>query len=166
MTDQWPTASLGNVGRLRALTAAYKASVIVERTIPASFDRVWEYFADMERSVPSFDETVAEFRITERIGNHLTARVRGPLLPIRFTLDVDLEPGWCIMTARPVYYLVAFAAEPAGDQTLFAHAEACNIPGPKALRRIGAPILTPATKWLRGHVTRDIDGLERELEIW
>jgi hypothetical protein len=165
MTDQWPTAGLGNVGRLRALTAAFKASAIVERTIPVSFDRVWEYFSDMERSVPSFDETVAEFRITERAGTRLTARVRGPILPISFTLDIDLERGWCLMTARPVYYLVAFAAEPVGDHTLFAHAEACNIPGPQALRRIGSPILTPVTRWLTGHVTRDVDGLERELGI-
>jgi hypothetical protein len=163
MTDPWPQARLGNVGRLRALAAGFPGSAYAERVIPASFDEVWGYFSDMERSVPSFDETVTEFRIVSRTAAGLTARARGPGLPIRFTLDVDLERGWCLMTARPVYYLVAFAAEPSGDQTRFAHAEACNVCGPKLVRDAARPFLKMARRWIAGHVERDIDGLEAAL---
>jgi ABC-type transport system involved in cytochrome c biogenesis ATPase subunit len=77
--------------------------------------------------------------------------------------DVDLEGGWCLMTARPAYYLVAFAAEPFGDETRFAHAEACNVPGPKLLQHATLPFLVLARRWIAGHIGRDIDGLESAL---
>jgi hypothetical protein len=165
MIDNWPQARLGSAGRLRALAAAFPGAAVTERVIPASFDQVWDYFADMERSVPSFDETVREFRVVARQGTRLVARVKGPLLPLRYTLDVDLDRGWCLMTARPAWYIVAFAAEPSGSQTLFAHAEACNIAGPPDVRRAGAPLLSATRKWLVGHVSRDIDGIERAMGL-
>ncbi|HEX3795631.1 MAG TPA: hypothetical protein VHV57_14150 [Acidimicrobiales bacterium] len=165
MSELWPQANVGNVGRLRALAAGFPGSAYTERHIPVPFEQVWDYFSDMERSVPSFDETVAEFHITNRDDNRLTAKVRGPFLPIRFTLDVDLDVGWCLMTARPAYYLVMFAAEPSGDHTRFAHAEACNLPGPTVLRRPIQPLFRLARRWLVGHVERDVDGLELALGL-
>lgn len=163
MSDAWPEARLGNVARLRALAAGFPGSAYTESVIAVSFDEVWAYFSDMERSVPSFDETVAELRIVDRTASGFTARVRGPRLPLRFTLDVDLESGWCLMTARPAYYLVAFAAEPFGEHTTFAHAEACNVPGPRLLRHVARPVLALARRLIAGHIARDLDRLERAL---
>jgi hypothetical protein len=165
MSETWPQAGLGNVGRLRALAAGFRGAAYAERVLPLPFTRVWDYFSDMERSIPSLDRTVAEFRILTRDGARLTARTRSPWLPLRFTLDVDLDPGWCLMTARPVYYLVAFAAQPQGEDTLFAHAEAANVPGPEPLRRPLRPLLGLSARWLARHVGHDIDGLEAALGL-
>lgn len=165
MSDNWPQADLGTVGRLRALAAGYPGAGYAERVLPAPFARVWDYFADMERSIPALDHTVAEFRIVARDGSRLTASTRSPWLPLHFTLDVDLEPGWCLMTARPVYYLVVFAAQPHREGTLFAHAEAASVPGPEPLRRAMRPLLAVPGRLLARHVSQDIDGIETALGL-
>lgn len=160
MSAGWPGAALDNVGRLRALAAGYPGAAYRERRIAAPFERVWGYFADMERSVPDFDETVAALTILERTPAGFTARVRGRGLPLGVTFDVDLDPGWCLMTARPAWYLVAFAAVAEGEHTRFAHAEAAIVGGPRPLRRATGPALALAGRWLGRHVERDLDGIE------
>lgn len=161
--DAWPRAELSPIARLRTLAAALPSSVLVERTIPDDFDAVWGYFADMEQSLPSFDQAVGRFTITERTGTRLVARTRSPRLRIPFTFDVDLEPGWCWMTARSRVYAVGFAAEREGDQTRFAHLEAYTPPGPSWVRAILHRMLRYRHRALDHHVRADIDGLERAI---
>jgi hypothetical protein len=165
MSDAWPQASLGNIRRLRVLAAAFPGMSVRERSFAAPFDLVWNYFSDLERSIPAFDETVSALRIVSQNDSRLVARASNPWLPFESTLDVDLDPGWCLMTARPRYYVVAFAAEPDGDHTRFAHAEACSVIGPVAFRRPIQIVLYGLNKWVGRHVERDLDGLQADLGL-
>lgn len=165
MSDAWPQASLGNIRRLRVLAVAFPGMIVRERRFAAPFDRVWNYFSDLERSIPAFDETVRAFRIVSHDDTRLVACARNPWLPIDSTLDVDLEPGWCLMTARPRYYVVAFAAEAAGDHTLFAHAEACSVVGSQVIRRPIQAVLSGVNRRLGRHVDKDLDRLEANLGL-
>jgi hypothetical protein len=115
----------------------------------------------MEQSLPSFDQAVGRFTVTERTGTRLVARARSPRLRIPFTFDVDLEPGWCWMTARSRIYAVGFAAERDGEQTRFAHLEAYTPPGPSWLRAGLHLVLRSRRRALDHHVRADIAGLER-----
>lgn len=167
MTEQsWPVAQFGPVARLRALAAALPGAVLDDRVVGAPYERVWDYFADMERSLPEFDRQVGDFRILSRDGNRLRAKVRsaGPL-PVWVSLDVDLEPGWCWMVSRPAFYVVGFAAEPDGEQTRFAHLEGYVLPGPSRLQAIVRPLLAASRRLHRAHVPGDVDGIERALGL-
>jgi hypothetical protein len=159
MSENWPLAQLDAVERLRVLAAGFPGAGLDEQLLPADFARVWGFFSDMERSLPRFDRTVAKFRVISRDGSRLVGRALGPRLPLGFTFDVDLEPGWCWMTARPRIYVVAFAAVPEGDQTRFAHFEAYNIPGPTWLRRVGTPALKLSAAAVGRHVHHDVNGI-------
>lgn len=158
-------AQLDPVGRLRVLAAGLPAAVLDERTMAAPFDKVWGFFSDMEQSLPRFDQAVGEFEIVERDGSRLVARARTPRLRVPLTLDVDLEPGWCLMTARPSAYVVGFAAVPEGDQTRFAHLEAYSVPVPPLLGTVIRPLLVASRRSLAGHVAHDMDGIERALGL-
>ena len=115
--EAWPTATLAPAARLRALSAGLPGTVVEERVLDAPFERVWGFVADLERSVPTFDRDVASLRVTSRRGTRLRVRTTGSWrmagLPLAF--DVDLEPGWCWMVARPRLYVVGMAAAPLPD---------------------------------------------------
>ncbi len=162
--DRWPTAALGEVGRMRVLAAAFPGAFLEERLVPRSFETVWGYLSDLERSIPDFDRTVGGLRIVRRDGERLEARARaaGPV-PLATTFDVDLRPGWCWMVARPAFYVVGFAAEPEGDQTRLAHMEALSVPGPPGLRAALGPLLRMSRFGVARHVPRDLDGIGRAL---
>lgn len=163
MTDEtWPTAVLGPLGRARALAAGLPGTALQEGVIDAPFDRVWGFVADLERSVPAFDDVVARLRIVDRDGARLRIRTRASWrmagLPLDF--DVDLEDGWCWMVSRPRIYVVAMAAEPDPDdpgRTRYAHVEGITV-RPRALAR--------ATRLRsRRHVASDVAGIERALGL-
>jgi hypothetical protein len=166
MSDEiWPVASFGTVARLRALAAGLPGVVLDERTMEAPYERVWDYFADMEHSIPEFDRQVTAFRILDRDGNRLRAQVRSAGLPLWLNLDVDLEPGWCWMVMRPALYVVGFAAEPDEGRTRFAHLEGYIVPGSPRLQAIVRPLLAASRRLHRAHVPGDVDGLERALGL-
>jgi hypothetical protein len=147
------------------LAAGLPGGVLDERTMAAPFDRVWGFFSDMEQSLPRFDRAVGEFRIVERDGSRLVARARTPRLRFPIKFDVDLESGWCLMTARPSAYVVGFAAIPEGDRTRFAHLEAYSVPAPPLLGTVIRPLLVASRRSLAAHVTHDVDGIERALGL-
>lgn len=62
---RWPVASLDSVGRLRALAAGLDGVTIEERALDARFGEVWSFISDLERSIPTFDRTVASIRILD-----------------------------------------------------------------------------------------------------
>jgi hypothetical protein len=157
-SERWPRAELGNIARLRVLAAGLPGTALGEQTIDADFDRVWNWIADLERSVPTFDPDVSSLRIIERhdqtrLRVRTRSTFRGLFLPLRF--DVELEHGWCWMVSQPHLYVVGMAAEPDSDRTRWAHLEGFTVSVPSALR----PLLT-ATRWRhRRHVQHDIDGI-------
>jgi hypothetical protein len=156
----WPTAQLDPVGRLRVLAAALPNGVLVERELAVPFERLWEYIADLERSVPQFDRTVGRLTVHERAplaggsGERISAvagMLRGP--GIRF--DVRLEPGFCWMVQRQRLYVVGMAASPIdAEHVRYAHLE--GVP------RRGSGV---AKRWLARHVRHDVDGIAGAVEI-
>jgi len=158
----WPTAVLHPIGRARALAAGLPGAVIQEGVIDAPYAEVWGFIADLERSVPTFDEDVARLRIIERHGTRLRIRARSSwrLAGVPIGFDVDLEDGWCWMVGRQRVYVVAMAAEPDPDdpgRTRYAHLEGVTV-RPRLLAR--------ATRWRsRRHVASDVAGIERALGL-
>jgi len=158
----WPIAELSPIGRARALAAGLPGAVLHEGVIDRPLDAVWGFIADLERSVPTFDDGVARLRVVDRDGTRLRVATRASWrmggLPLDF--DVDLEEGWCWMVARPRIYVVAMAAEPDPvdpDRTRYAHLEGITV-RPRILAR--------ATRWRsRRHIASDVAGIERALGL-
>lgn len=172
-----PEASLDRIARLRVLAAGLPGCVVEETVFDGPIDDVWPRIADLERSVPAFDEDVRRLRVRSRraaaagpdeaerlrITSHQTWR--GLWVPGSF--DVDLAPGWCWMVSRPQAYVVGMAAEPiAGDRTRFALLEgvAVAVPGPLApLRALLRPIEAVSHRRHRRHIPRDLAALHAYL---
>jgi hypothetical protein len=155
--EGWPTVELGNVRRMRVLSCALPNARMAESIVDTSFDRVWDWFSDLEQSVPAFDGQVRRLRIRERHGDQLkmtTWQGPGGLLPTKF--DVLLEAsGWCLMTSPRRLYVVGMCAEPIGDtQTHVAVLEAVPL-------RIGRL----ATPFVRRHVKGDAGRIGQVLGV-
>ncbi len=161
----WPTATLTPAARLWALAAGLPGVVVEQRELGAPVDQVWDFIADLPRSVPTFDDSVASLEVLSRDGSRLRARAcsgRGKVrMPLDF--DVDLEPGWCWMVSRPRLYVVGMAAEPHPDdaaRTVFTHLEGVPFGG-----RILGPAARATRRVHRRHVASDLDGIERALGL-
>lgn len=154
----WPVATLDPVALLRALAAGLDGVAIEERRLDARFEDVWSFISDLERSIPTFDRTVASIRILETRGEKLRVRAGSTrhhgFVPLTF--DVDLRPGWCWMVSRPQLYVVGMAAVPDGSGTRFAHMEGLAIPW-APLR----PLLQRVARRQARHVRSDLNGIER-----
>jgi hypothetical protein len=156
----WPAAQLDNVRRLRVLAAGVPNAVLEERDFDVPFARFWDFVADLERSVPSFDRTVTRLEIRERRARDDGVSVdidavatSSNLLRTRF--DVRLEPGFCWMVNPHRLYVVGMAAVALDDARVhYAHLEGSPLPGTGVSRPL-----------LRRHVRHDIDGIARELGL-
>ena len=148
----WPEAHIDDIGRLRAIAAAYPGVVLTETVFDAPFDAVWGFVSDLERSVATFDPIVGHVRVLDRQGTELRITSgpfsRGP----GFRLDVRLEEGFCLMQSPRRLYLVGMAAVPDGDRTRYAHAE--GIPR----RHLGV-----ARRLQQRLVRADVEGIRRSL---
>jgi hypothetical protein len=148
---EWPPAAeLGNVRRMRVLGAAIPNARMAESILDAPFGRVWDWFSDMEHSVPSFDGQVRRINIRRRDGDRLRVLSwQGPGGVFPMPLDVLLEPrGWCLMTAPARLYVVGMCAEPVGeDRTHVAILEAMP-------RRFGRLARASIGHHVRGDVSR------------
>jgi hypothetical protein len=161
----WPAAALSPTGRLRALEAGLPGVVAERRVFDAPFARVWDFIADLPRSVPTFDRSVASLDVLSREGTRLRARARSGRGFVRMPLafDVDLEPGWCWMVSRPRLYVVGMAAEPDPDdagRTVFVHLEGVPFGG-----RVLSPVARASRVVHRRHVRSDLDGMARALGL-
>ena len=160
--ERWPSATLGDLQRLRLLAEALPGVVLVERTLDAPIERVRSTVFDLERSVPQFDRDVAWLRIAGRRRGRLDIRARAPWSPVPFRFDVDLRPGWCWMVSRPQFYVIGMAAEPTEDgRTRFGHLEGLSLPAPRWLRPLVRPVLAISHRRHRRHVAHDLAGIER-----
>jgi hypothetical protein len=70
-SDRWPTVALSNVQRMRVLGRVVPNAQMAESIVDAPFDRVWDWFSDLEHSVPAFDGIVRRLHIRRRDGNEL-----------------------------------------------------------------------------------------------
>lgn len=152
---RWPVASVGPIGRARALAASIPSAAWAEGVLDAPYDTAWPWVSDLEVSVPRFDTQVRALRVVERgaadSGDGAERlRIRATTLGIGFPFDVRLEDGFCLMQARARLYLVLMAAEPHDDgaRTRFFHLEAVPLPG---------------TRLLRSHLQRAVDADFRNL---
>jgi len=136
---RWPVASLGPVGRARALAASIPSAAWAEGILDAPYDTAWPWVADLEVSVPRFDTQVRRLRVLERSSADGAQRLRiaASTFGVAIPFEVRLEDGYCLMQARARLYLVLMAAEPhdGGRRTRFFHLEAVPLPGTRLMRR-------------------------------
>ena len=148
--DAWPIAEFDPVRRLHVLAATIPGLCLVERTIPASFEDVWNLASDLEYELPRLGTGfVTDLRITHRDGDELVARVHGPL-GIRDDFAITLRPGWCWMEGHALSAAMAATATP--DGTLFAWAARMKIPGGGLLRPLSSRSLRRTLATLEEHV--------------
>jgi hypothetical protein len=131
-------ASLGPIGRARALGRSIPSAAWAEGILDAPYDAAWPWIADLEVSVPRFDTQVRKLRVLERRGADGAERLRitASTFGVPVPFDVRLEDGYCLMQARARLYLVLMAAEPhdGGSRTRFFHLEAIPLPGARMMR--------------------------------
>lgn len=142
---------LDPIRRLRILAESLPHVALAERVYDVSFERLWGFVGDLERSAPVIELGIARAAILEREGDRLVVETRNALgLPLRF--DVELRPGWCLMQHR--LGDVGMAAAPEGDGTRFAHFE-----GARPLGRLGRPVFA---RKIAGDLERIAAALEHE----
>ncbi|WP_042401499.1 hypothetical protein [Streptacidiphilus carbonis] len=130
MKPSWPVAEFDQVRRLRALAAGVSGAAVAERTVPESFDRVWEIVADLEHELGAFEPDMRTIRLRRGPDGALLADARGRL-GLRARFRVELEPGWLWMQSR--FLMIGVAAVPAPGGTLVAATGGFRIPGRAAL---------------------------------
>lgn len=129
--SQWPVADLDAVRRMRVLASALPSGAYGRLRIEAPFERVWDYLADMDRSIPDLIGFIRRFELAA----DATTAVATGLAGNRGRFTVDLRDGWCLMQDR--FVVGGFAAVPDGDATLLAGCGAIRTAG---LRRV-VPLL-------------------------
>jgi hypothetical protein len=154
MSTRWPEASLDPVRRALVLAAVLPGAGVVEATHEIPFEQYWSTIADLERSVPTFDDQVRRIRINERDGErlHLTAWTK---INVPWSFDVTLADGWCVMMARPRVFMVVMAAVPDGDRTRAVHIEAVRAP-------VAGRVLRPM---MQRNAAADVRGIRRLLGL-
>ncbi len=151
----WPVAELDPVRRLRVLASTIPGLCLVERTIPAPFDDVWSMASDLEYELPRLGgHFVGDFRITQRNGDRIIARVYGPL-GIRDDFAITLRPGWCWMEGHVLSAAMAASVTP--DGTLFAWAARLKLPGGRLLTPLSARSLRRTLERLEAHVLESMN---------
>jgi hypothetical protein len=126
----WPSAELDPVRRMRILVAALPHAAFRERVLDAAFARVWGVASDLENATPRWKKDVTGLSILEREDDRLEVEIRS-FFGIRLRARAELRRGWCIMQAPLL--VVGMAASPEGTRTRFAHFQALNFAGSRAL---------------------------------
>jgi hypothetical protein len=99
MNQNWPSAELDAIRRLRVMAAALPGVALAEIVVPAPLDRAWAAVADLETSLPVMIRDFRSVRVTETGNEQLRMDARGKLGQ-RARFDVVLRPGWCWMQSR------------------------------------------------------------------
>jgi hypothetical protein len=167
--QQWPTARLGPLARLRVLAEGLPGAHLHECVIEAAFAKVWTCVSDLERTTPLVEPDVQSLRVLERSGDDWQVRVRLPRwagsMPLH--LDVTMREGWCWMVSRPQLYVIGIAAEPVPDRpdaTVVAQLEGAVLPGRSLARWAAGPVLGISRWRHRLHVPGDLARLAAYVE--
>ena len=162
----WPTATLSPSARLRVVAAGLPGVVYERRVFDAPFEQVWDFIADLPRSVPTFDHSVDSLEVLSREGTRLRARARSGWRFVRVPLALRHRPRTGVVldgVAAPRCYVVGMAAEPDPDdagRTVFTHLEGVPHRG-----RILGPVVRAIRPIQRRHVRSDLDGMARALGL-
>ncbi|HEY3480817.1 MAG TPA: hypothetical protein VGL02_18125 [Streptomyces sp.] len=134
----WPVADLDPVRRMRVLASALPSGAYAELRIDASFERVWGYLADLDRSIPDLIGFIRRFDLAAD-----GSAIATGLLGNRGRFAVDLREGWCVMQDR--FVVGGFAAIADGEATLVA---GCGAVRTRGVRR-AAPLVLGERSVLR-----------------
>jgi hypothetical protein len=152
-TAGWPCARFDAVDHLNLIARTVPASRIVERVIDAPVNAVWEFVADLETSIPTFDSTVRAVRILERGDDVLRMRAQ-PRFGPWMTFSCHLGDHRIVMVANHRLYLVGIAVRSLGPtHTLYAQVE--GIP-----RHAGRFV----NRFTSRHVAHDADTIKQLIE--
>ena len=128
----WPVAELDAVQRMRVLASGLPGGRFAQLRLDVPVERVWDYIADLERSIPELVRFIRRFELQ----GEGTAVATGPV-GNRGRFAIDLRDGWCVMQDR--FVVGGFAATADGDGTLLAVCGAVRTPG---LRRVVPQLLS------------------------
>jgi hypothetical protein len=152
MTDQWPTAEVGQITRLRALAAGVSGATVTERIVGADFTTVWALLSDFEKTFGLIEPDMRRVRVTVRDGERIELDARSRW-GFRAHLVGMHRPGWFWAQSRFLLIGIAAAAQPDG-RTLVALTGGVRVPGRAALVPIGVR-----------HAARSaLDRLERQVD--
>jgi hypothetical protein len=151
MTDDWPTADLDPVRRLRALAAGIPGAAVTERVFDTSPAQAWDLMWDDGRNFTVIQPDMHS--ITDLIidGERVSLRARSRR-GFRAHLQGIVRPGWCWLQSRFLLIGMAAAEEPDG-RTRVALTGGVRLPGRAALLPIG----------VRRESTKSLDRLESML---
>ncbi|MFG2054506.1 hypothetical protein ACGFI9_10765 [Micromonospora sp. NPDC048930] len=150
MTEQWPTADVDQIARLRALAAGVRGATVTERVVEGDFDVVWGLLSDFEGAFGLIELDMHRVRVTAVDGEHveLDARSRWGF---RAHLVGVHRPGWFWAQSR--FLIIGIAAAHLDGRTRVALTGGVRVPGRAALVPLG----------VRRAARAALDRLEREL---
>ncbi|NUP49281.1 MAG: hypothetical protein HOW97_18535 [Catenulispora sp.] len=125
-TSRWPVADLDPVRRMQVLASALPGGGFARVRIAAPYERVWDYLADLDRSIPELIGFIRRFELRDDGTATATGRLGN-----RGRFDVDLRDGWCVMQDR--FVVGGFAAVADGETTLLAACGAVRVRGVRRL---------------------------------
>jgi hypothetical protein len=135
MTDNWPTAELDPVRRLRVLAAGIPGAAVTERVFDRPLAQVWELMWGEGRA---FAELQPDMRSITRLtvaGDHVSLHARSHY-GMRAHLKGVARPGWCWLQSRFLLIGMAATEEPDG-RTRVALTGGIRIPTRAALIPLG-----------------------------
>lgn len=139
MTGEWPTASIDNIARLRAMAAGVSGAAVTERLVHAPFEKVWEVLSDFEGGFGEVETDMRGVTVSEVDGERVELLARS-----RFGMRARLRgvhrEGWFWAQSR--FLIVAVAAvpveeRPEGAATRVAMTGGIRVPGRAALLPVG-----------------------------
>jgi hypothetical protein len=135
MTEQWPTAEVDQITRLRALAAGVSGATVTERTVEADLAAVWALVSDFEGTFGLIEPDMRQVRVTMREGDRIELEARS-----RWGFRAHLvglhRPGWFWVQSRFLLIGIAAAAQPDG-RTRVALTGGVRVPGRAAIVPIG-----------------------------
>jgi len=135
MTDNWPTADLDHVRRLRVLAAGIPGATVTERVFDAAPNHVWDLMWGNGTTFTEFQTDMSQVERLERDQDRVRMTVRSRY-GMRAQLEGVVSPGWCWLQSRFLLVGMAAAEEPGGG-TRVALTGGVRVPGKAALVPIG-----------------------------
>jgi hypothetical protein len=135
MTDNWPTAELDPVRRLRVLAAGIPGAAVTERVFDTAPAQAWDLMWGDGRNFTVFQTDMHSIESMERDEERVRMLVRSRY-GMRAQLEGTVRIGWCWLQSRFLLIGMAAAAEPGGG-TRVALTGGVRVPGRAALIPIG-----------------------------
>lgn len=135
MTENWPSAELDTVRRMRALAAGIPGAEVTEEVFDAPVDVVWDLMWAGQNAFIEFAPDMRSVENVEQQGDRVRMLVRSAY-GMRAQLEGVARPGWCWLQSRFLLIGMAAAEEPTGG-TRVALTGGVRVPGRARLVPIG-----------------------------